>query len=81
MANRKSNSEKVAFDALQDRRRADYENRMITVAVASEALKKLTDEMRDDPENVNSRWTAIGVTDLQKGLMALRKALYNNSTF
>lgn len=37
-------------------------------------LMRLTDEMRS-VEGIDQRWLSIGVTDLQKGLMALTRSI------
>ena len=49
----------------------------------SEKLKDLTDRMREADKNgkqsIDQRWLAIGVTDLQKGFMSVRRSIFFRS--
>lgn len=47
---------------------------MNKVKSCGEELMELEARLRDDPET-DKRWVSIGVTDLQKGLMALTRSV------
>lgn len=49
------------------------------VAVYIDKLRKLTPENTDTP--LDQRWISIGVTDLQKGFMAVIRGIARPTTF
>lgn len=42
---------------------------------------KLAAAAKEDPTNIDPRWVAIGQTDLQKGFMALTRAVAKPTSF
>lgn len=50
------------------------------IKAQGQRLETLVDELRQLPD-VDSRWLAIGQTDLQKGLMALARAVARPTNF
>jgi hypothetical protein len=46
----------------------------------AEALANLISHLETQP-NVDKRWLAIAKTDLQKGFMAMRRAIFNHADF
>lgn len=43
-------------------------------------IKRVTDEIATIP-NIDRRWLSIGITDLQKGCMAVTRAIAQPTTF
>ena len=45
-----------------------------------EGLKELTNELRQH-EDLDQRWVSVGITDLQKGIMSLVRAVAKPDSF
>jgi len=54
---------------------------MNRIKAEGERLGELVDQLRTLGPGIDQRWVSIGATDLQKGLMALTRAVARPSSF
>lgn len=47
----------------------------------AEQCGRLVEKMRNTSESLDQRWVSVGATDLQKGFMALVRAIAKPTTF
>lgn len=55
--------------------------RMNRIKRVAEDVGRLTSDLRNLGDAIDQRWVSIGVTDLQKGFMALTRAIAQPESF